>query len=485
MADYYADPLGWVMMAFEWGRGELTGWDRPDDWQIEFLQEWGAEIRKRKFDGVHAVDPIRMARASGHGIGKSALVAFIVLFILSTRPFARGVLTANTVTQLRTKTWAELAKWKARCITGHWFDMTSGGANLSLSHLDHKERWRLDAQTSKEENSEAFAGLHAADSTPFYVFDEASAIPDKISEVAQGGLTDGEPAFFQFGNPTRNTGYFYDCCFGKLRHRWLAKSIDSRTCRTPNHRLHAEWIEDYGIDSDYVRVRVRGLPPNAASTQFIARDVVQAARKRETTPEDYQPILVGVDVARFGDDRSVIRTRRGRDAKTWPAKVYRGLTTMQLAAKVAEHVAELGVVQQVGAVFIDGVGVGGGVVDRCRQLNVPNIIEVNGGARPNQARYGNKRTEMYAGLRDWLAGGALPDEQGLEDELVAVEYAIDGQNRLVLVPKDETKDLLGESPDDADALALTFAEPVGPLPTRHPHESSPAYLHQSDYDPYA
>lgn len=484
MAEYYADPLGWVLMAFDWGAGELAGWDGPDQWQIDFLREWGEEIRKRKFNGVDAVDPIRMARSSGHGIGKSALVAFIVLFILSTRPFARGVLTANTVTQLRTKTWAELAKWKARCITGHWFDITSGGANLSLYHKQHRERWRLDAQTSKEENSEAFAGLHAADSTPFYVFDEASAIADKISEVAQGGLTDGEPMFFQFGNPTRNTGYFYQCCFGKFRHRWLSKAIDSRTCRTPNHRLHAEWIEDYGIDSDYVRVRVRGLPPNSASTQFIARDLIAEARKRTVGAEDFQPIVVGVDVARFGDDRSVIRTRRGRDAKTWPAKVFRGLTTMQLAAKVQEHVAELGAIQQVGAVFIDGVGVGGGVVDRCRQLNVPNVIEVNGGAKPNNARYFNKRTEMYGNLRDWLPGAAIPDEQGLEDELVAVEYAITPQNQIALMPKEDLKELLGESPDDADALALTFAEPVGPLPTRHPHESSRAHLHQSEYNPY-
>lgn len=483
-ARYYADPYGWVLQAFTWGEGDLKGWDGPDEWQTEFLIELGAYIRDRGFNGVDVVDPIQMARASGHGIGKSALVAWVILFLLSTRPYARGVVTAGTAVQLRTKTWPELSKWKTRCITAHWWDITSGGANLSIRHKQFGDRWRADALTSQEENSEAFAGLHAADSTPFYVFDEASAVPDKISEVAQGGLTDGEPMFFQFGNPTKNTGYFYESCFGKFRHRWHAKSIDSRTCRMPNKRLHEQWIEDYGLDSDYVKVRVRGLPPSASSTQFIGRELIQAARKRQAGAEDYQPIIVSVDVARFGDDRSVIRTRRGRDAKTWPKKVYRGLNTMQLAAKVAEHVAELGHVQQVGAVFIDGVGVGGGVVDRCRQLNVPNIFEVNGGSAPNDSRYFNKRAEMYGNLRDWLSGGALPDDDDLEAELVAVEYGFNKQNQIQLMAKEDLKDLLGESPDDADALALSFAEPVGPLPTKHPHESVPHALHQSEHNPY-
>lgn len=485
MGRFYTDPLGYVRYAFEWGEGELRGWDGPDEWQAEFLAELGEQVRARGFNGIDPVDPIRMARASGHGIGKSALVAWVILWIMSTRPYARGVVTANTAAQLRTKTWAELAKWKRRCITGHWFDMTTSGNNLSLFHVQHPQDWRVDAQTCKEENSEAFAGLHAASSTPFYIFDEASAVPDKISEVAQGGLTDGEPMFFQFGNPTRNSGFFHECVFGRFRHRWLAKSIDSRTCRTPNKRLIAEWIEDYGLDSDFVKVRVRGLPPDASSLQFIARSLIANARKRPSFVEDFQPIVVGVDVARFGDDRSVIYTRRGRDAKTWPAKVFRGIDTMQLAAKVAEHVHELGDIQRVGAVFIDGVGVGGGVVDRCRQLNVPNVIEVNGGAKANSGAYANKRTEMYGELRAWLAGAAVLDDENLETELVAVEYGITRDNRLQLEPKDAMKDRLGESPDLADALALTFAEPVGPLAVKHPHESAPGHLHQSEYDPYA
>jgi hypothetical protein len=144
------------------------------------------------------------------------------------------VVTANTAEQLSSKTWAGVAAWHSRCITGHWFDLTTGKGAMRLKHRDHPESWRVDAQTSrKEENSESFAGLHAASSTPWYLFDEASAIPAKIWEVAEGGKTDGEPMHFVFGNPTRNTGAFAEC-FGKMRHRWVTRQIDSRQVQITN-----------------------------------------------------------------------------------------------------------------------------------------------------------------------------------------------------------------------------------------------------------
>ena len=124
-AELYADPLGWVMMAFEWGSDELTGFDGPDDWQRDYLRQLGKQIEDRGFDGVTPCLPIQMSTASGHGIGKSTLVAWLILFIMSTRPFAKGVVTATTYPQLRTKTWGELDKWKTRCITGHWFTITA------------------------------------------------------------------------------------------------------------------------------------------------------------------------------------------------------------------------------------------------------------------------------------------------------------------------------------------------------------------------
>ena len=168
---------------------------------------------------------------------------------MSTRPDSKGVVTANTGDQLKTKTMSEVSKWRSRCITGHWFQMNA----MSIVHRAYPDSWRVDAQTCREENSEAFAGLHAADSTPWYLFDEASAIPEKIWEVAKGGLTDGEPMHICFGNPTRNNGSFYEC-FRKNSHRWITRQIDSRKAKMTNKRLIEQWIEDFGEDSDFVRV---------------------------------------------------------------------------------------------------------------------------------------------------------------------------------------------------------------------------------------
>lgn len=194
VSKYYDDPIGFINMAFEWGEGSLQGFDGLDDWQLDVLTDIAVAVKKNNFNGVEAVDPVQVAVSSGHGIGKSAFTAMIILWIMSTRPNCKGVVTANTGEQLKTKTMSELAKWHARCITGHWFEMNA----MSIVHRAYPKTWRCDALTSREEASEGFAGLHAADSSPFYIFDEASAIPEKIWEVARGGLTDGE-AFFLSG----------------------------------------------------------------------------------------------------------------------------------------------------------------------------------------------------------------------------------------------------------------------------------------------
>ncbi len=209
IAQFYDDPLGFVYFSFQWKEPNtpLHGFDGPDDWQIDILKTIGEAVKDRKFNGVDPVDPIQIAVSSGHGIGKSALSAWIILWIMSTRANSKGVVTANTGDQLKTKTMSEVSKWRSRCITGHWFEMNA----MSIVHRAYPDTWRVDAQTCREQNSESFAGLHCADSTPWYLFDEASAVPEKIWEVARGGLTDGEPMHFVFGNPTRNTGSFKEC----------------------------------------------------------------------------------------------------------------------------------------------------------------------------------------------------------------------------------------------------------------------------------
>jgi len=474
IAGFYADPLGFVMYTFNWDADPslqivplVEPWASrygckfgPDQWACEFLESIGQEVSDRGFDGVTPVEPIQYAVSSGHGIGKSAMAAWLTLWIMSTRPYSKGVVTANTGEQLASKTWAGVSAWLNKAINKHWFTITTGRGAMRLVHNEAPDSWRVDAQTSREENSESFAGLHAASSTPWYLFDEASAIPAKIWEVAEGGKTDGEPMHFVFGNPTRNTGAFAEC-FGAQRHRWKTRQIDSRNVAITNKTLIAKWVSDYGEDSDFVRVRVRGVFPRASSMQFIPRDLVDDAMRRDM--DDYKPYsrtaLVGVDVARFGGDQSVIRTRLQRDARTWPPKRYRELDTMQLAARVGEHINEL---KQLGLkviVFVDGGGVGGGVIDRLRQLG-HDVIEVNFGGKPdNPKKYVNKSAEMWDRVKAWLPTGHLDQDELLAMDLTGREYGFNGADQIVMEKKEDMKRRGLASPDDADALALTFAYP--------------------------
>ena len=475
MGRFYSDPLGFVMYSFDWDTDASlqvvklqSPWNLsysceygPDAWACEILDSIGAQVRRNGFDGVHPVKAIREAIASGHGIGKSALVAWLVLWIMSTRPNCHGTVTATTSDQLSSKTWAEIAKWNKRSLTGHWFDVTTGKGAMRMKHKDHPESWFCAAQTCQEENSEAFAGQHAADSTSFYIFDEASGVPPKIWEVSEGGLTDGEPMWFAFGNPTRNTGTFAEC-FGKSRHRWGTRQIDSRDVQITNKAVIQEWIDDNGIESDFVKVRVRGVFPSASSLQFIPGDLVATARARPLPQEHFlgRTAAIGVDVARFGDDESVIRTRVGRDARSIPPKKYRGLDTMQLASRVAEHKAEMLLLGLKVVIFVDGGGVGGGVIDKLRQLG-HDVIEVGFGDKATDPRkYANKRAEMWGAMRDWLKIGCIEDSETLATDLTNVEYSFTLAEQVILEAKKNMKLRGLASPDDGDALALTLAHPV-------------------------
>lgn len=498
LAKFYADPLGFVMYAFPWDTDPTlqlvklaSPWDLiygsdygPDAWACELLESIGADVKARGFDGVTAVEPIQYAVSSGHGIGKSAMAAWLTLWIMSTRPHSKGVVTANTGEQLSSKTWAGVSTWLGKSVMKHWFTITTGKGAMRLMHKDYPDSWRVDAQTSREENSESFAGLHAASSTPWYLFDEASAIPAKIWEVAEGGKTDGEPMHFCFGNPTRNTGAFAEC-FGKSRHRWNTRLIDSREVAITNKTLLNQWVTDYGEDSDFVKVRVRGVFPNASSLQFIPRELVDQAMGRQPIAERFigRTAAVGVDVARFGDDQSVIFTRVGRDGVGIPIKRYRELNTMQMASKVAEHIDYIKSMGMTPVVFVDGGGVGGGVVDRLRQLN-HDVVEVQFGGKADDSRkYLNKRAEMWGRAKEWLALGCLPKDEAMVTDLTSVEYQYTAADQIQLESKEHMKQRGLASPDAGDALALSLAYPVPEYQTPK-EETSARNNPRREYDPY-
>lgn len=497
IAKYYADPLGYVMFAFPWDTDKSIQlvelkepyasrfnckWG-PDEWACHFLEELGNDIKARNFNGKDAVEPIRYATSSGHGIGKSTLVAWLIKFLMDTRPFCKGIVTANTSDQLRTKTWAELGKWHKISITSSFFNYSSGRGAMSLYHKDYKEQWRTDAQTCREENSEAFQGLHAANSTPFYIFDEASGIPNKIWEARAGGATDGEPMSFDFGNPTRNSGMFFENCVGQFRHRFKVRQIDSREVSITNKDLIKEWQEDHGEDSDFFKVKVRGVFPSAGAIQFISTDDVTSAMLRPLVEDDHGPLLIGVDVARFGDDETVIYPRLGYNARTWPIKRFSGLDTVQVVGKVVETLrefAELG--KQCSGLYIDGGGLGGGVVDQLRHLGY-TPIEVNFGGKPTDFNtYRFKADEMWGGMKKAMEKLCLPNSADLRAQLTQREYGYTvAGHKINLESKTDMKKRGLQSPDLADALALTFAEDL-PVTIGIPSLNQPQFV-KSNYNP--
>ncbi|AIY40169.1 terminase B protein [Collimonas arenae] len=481
------DPLRFVLFAFPWGSGELADEPGPDEWQISVL----CDIRDRlKSGAATTTEAIQIAVASGHGIGKSCLVAWVIEWAMCTHEDTRGVVTANTEAQLKSKTWAELAKWHRLCICAHWFELTATA--LFSRQEQHEKTWRIDMSPWSERNTEAFAGLHNSGKRVLMVFDEGSAIPDVIWEVAEGALTDANTQIIwcAFGNPTRNSGRFREC-FGRFKHRWITRQIDSRTARKANKAQLDQWVKDYGEDSDFVRVRVRGVFPRAGSTQFIGSDIVQAAAKREAHAGIYDALVLGVDPARFGDDESVIYIRKGRDGSTHVPLKFRGLDTMQLAARVAEQYE----FYRADAIFVDEGGLGGGVVDRLRQMRIP-CIGVNNGSTPDrstpgqeQVVYNNKAAEMWGVMREWLkTGGSIPpDDIDLHAQLEGREYGYvmrDGRDAIILEKKSDMKKRGLSSPDIADALALTFAYPVQPNANagRAAGHLTPTVQHE--YDPF-
>lgn len=447
IAQFYDDFNGFVMYAFEWGKGELAEFDGPDAWQKRQQEEISARLKKEPMGNI------RYAISSGHGIGKTAEVAWLILWCMSTRPHLAGVVTANTMSQLNTKTWRELALWWKRLINRHWFKWSA----TKFWHVDHPETWSISAIPNSEHNSQAFAGLHSK--YKLIIYDEASTIPDKIWEVSEGAMTDPGSIWCVFGNPTENVGRFKRCFYEDKR-RWISQKVDSRTVKMTNKAELNDQVEAYGEDSDFVRIRIRGEFPRLGTMQFIATDVVDKAILTDFPFESYclLPIVIGVDVARYGDDKSVIAIRQGR--KLHEVRKFRELNTMQLAVEVVSALKEY----KAGITFVDSVGVGAGVVDRLRMLGY-EVCEVNGGVPAHDdEQYYNKTAEMYAEMRSWLMAGAdIPNDNDLRNALIGREFGFDDKERIRMERKKDMKRRGLDSPDEADALAHTFAEPIGDI----------------------
>lgn len=444
----------------------------PDQWQCEELDVIGqaAKGQAKEKDANGNANPLRVSVVSGHGIGKSTISAWLCKWILDTRPYSVGTMTANTSSQLRTKTWAEVGKWHHLSLTRDWFRYVASTTTMSLTYDKDKDlsgRWKCFAQTCDPTNSEAFAGQHS-DSTSFYIFDESSKIADKLFEVREGGMAGGEPMCFDFGNGTRNTGRFYENCVGKFRYQYIVRSVDSREAYRVNKRKVQEDLEAHGEDSDYFRVRWRGLFPGSGDVQFIDSNELKEAMERNIAVSHKEdPLVLGVDVARMGDDESIIYPRVGYDCRSFEPRRFRKMDGEELANEVAQYVNEF---RQLGmrtrAIFVDeGGGYGGSVVDNLRRMGY-QVTGVNPGERAvNRKTYALRIDEMWGGIRDnlkhlMMPGPNTPEGEELFEQLTQREFGHTMKEQVRLEPKSQLKERIGKSPDIADALAFTFAKPI-------------------------
>lgn len=453
IAKFTHDPLGFAKYAFPWGEEgtDLKTNSGPRSWQDKGFADLGKHLQNPKTRH----QPFLFARASGHGIGKSAFIGMLLNWGMSTCEDCKVVITSNTETQLRTKTMPEVSKWFRMAINSSWWRVNA--TSIHSVQKGHEKAWAVDAVTWSENNTEAFAGLHNVKKRIILVFDEASAISDKVWEVAEGALTDKdtEIIWVVFGNPTRNTGRFKDC-FGRLKARWNAEQIDSRDVEGTNKDQIAIWEKDYGVDSDFFKVRVRGMFPSASFKQFISLNDVDAAFGRELKPEQYNfaPKILTVDPAWEGDDEFVIGLRQGLKYKTLRV-IPKNDNDFEMATLIAnledEHKAD--------AVFIDG-GFGTGIVSAGKVMKRKWQLVWFSGASSDPGCL-NKRAEMYKLGRDWLKeGGSIEADPVLHQELISPEAVPRHDGKIQIESKKDMKARGVSSPNRCDAFMLSFAFPV-------------------------
>ena len=456
------NPEAFVMLAFPWGEKNtpLEHFSGPRKWQRDVLRDIAAHIQANN----GRVDPemLRMAIASGRGIGKSALVAWVTIWFLSTRIGASTIISANSEAQLRSVTWAEIIKWIAMSMNSHWFEVSATRivpakwlAELVERDLRKGTRyWAVEGRLWSEENPDAYAGLHNYDGV-LLIFDESSGVPDSIWQVAAGFFSEPTPHRFwlAFSNPRRNQGYFFEC-FNSKRDFWKVKQIDARTVEGTDKSVYEQIISEYGEESPQAKIEVYGEFPSAGDDQFIAPRLVEDAEKRPAWKDPSAPIVLGVDPARSGADSTVIVARQGRDLLA--IRRYRGDDTMTVVGHVIEAIEDF----QPALTVIDEGGLGYGILDRLTEQRY-KVRGVNFGWKAKASiMWGNKRAELWGTMREWLKSASIPKDRQLKTDLTGPKTKPDSSGTVYLESKKDMKSRGLASPDAADALACTFAFPL-------------------------
>lgn len=480
------NPLEFVKYAFPWGKvgSPLEHFPGPKKWQEEMLLEMAEHINRNveAHSNNLPLSVLQEAIASGRGIGKSVLVAWIVLWFLSTRIGGTVIVSANSEAQLKSVTWGELSKWHSLMINKEWFDLSATRlvpapwfANLIETQLHKGTRYYYaEGKLWSEETPDNYAGAHSQDGM-IVIFDEASGIPQSIWDVTKGYFTDNtvHRYWFAFSNPRNPDGAFFEC-FHSKRNFWKTKNIDARDVEGTDKEIYKQIIEEWGEDSRQAKIEVYGKFPDIGDNQFIDLHTVNNAMKRERYNDETAPIVIGVDVARFGSDKTCIVVRKGRDIVE--IKKWSGIDTMQTVGHTILAIEKW----KPALVCIDEGGLGAGVVDRLKEQRY-KVRGVNFGYKSGKKEYVNKRTEMWADMKEWLKSASIPEDRELRSDLIGPTYKASSTGAIQLERKEDMKRRGIASPDSADALCLSFAFPVPKNYTISvkPEEDEPNYRYSS------
>ena len=404
----------------------------------------------------------RFSVRSGHGVGKDAVVSWVILWFMTTRPYAKVACTAPTNRQLRDVLISEISKWLRQSTVREEFTIHRD----IIFHREAKKEWWCrfispSVRATKEEQAETLAGLHA--DHLLIVADEASGIPDPTFIPLEGAMTSEDNKVVLIGNMTKNTGYFYDTQFhSEIANDWIKFHWDSRKSSLVSPSMPEYFERKYGLDSNIYRIRVMGEPPLQDDNSLIPLwTAVQCIGQEFEVAED-EPKYLGVDVARYGEDSSIIMPRQGLIINPW--HTYKKLDTIALGGFILQVYQD----ESADGCAIDSIGVGAGVSDWLEKHRMRNLYQINvSSASSNLAKYDRLRDELWVRVRDncLLGKYSFPDNKPtgeveslgnqLANELATVRYKFNKHGGYIIESKKDLKLRGKSSPNIADALCLT------------------------------
>lgn len=427
---YRDDPVSFVRNVFK---------AEPDEWQTEFLEAIRDNNR-------------RISVRSGHGVGKSTAASWAMLWYLLTRYPVKVVVTAPTSSQLFDALFAEIKRWVKEMppALSELLEVKSDRIELKPSPTEAF----ISARTSRAEQPEALQGIHS--DNVMLVADEASGVPEAVFEAAAGSMSGHAAVTVLLGNPVRGSGYFFET-HNRLKDEWFTLHVNCEKTKRVSKEFVREMAMKYGEESNAYRVRVLGEFPLADDDTMIPFSLVEQAMSRDIEVDKFATMTYGLDVARFGSDKSALAKKKGNvitEVKKW-----RGLDLMQLVGAIKAEYDSEETIDRPLSIYVDSIGLGSGVVDRLRELGLP-AVGINVSESPAmKGSYVNLRAELWGKMKNWLEqrNCTIPKDDDLLADLTAPRYTFNSSGKLRVESKEDMKKRGLASPDMADACILTLA----------------------------